>query len=106
MAFLCEICEEVFKGDSEYSHNRYKEHMEKHYRYDNTPAISEGKYIKEYEVLPSNSDYSGVKLLDLNTGEVYTNPIGRLHNTNINISTVQKLIGSKIRITSYTEIIE
>ena len=51
-------------------------------------------------------DYSKIKLVDLNSGNIYIEEAySLLKNTNINFISIDKLIGKKIRITSYVEII-
>ena len=105
MAYLCEICGQVFKGD--HATAQYNKHMAKH-RYDDTPVIRDSKRVVEYEVRePDPDDCSPIQLKDINSGSVYhNNAYDQLLNTNINLSVVSKLIGKKIRITSYAEIIE
>jgi hypothetical protein len=78
------------------------------HRYDETPAIKDKPRISNYEVLPAvYGDYSEIRLRDSDTGTIYTDgAVMQLWYTNINTSVIKKLIGKKIRVISYTEIIE
>lgn len=72
-----------------------------------TPAIFDKPNIVEYEVLVrAYDDYACCRLKNLQTGEqIYDEEVYQaLSNTNI--GSLKKLIGKKIRITSFTEIIE
>lgn len=104
MAHLCEQCGAIFTG--EHSEKRYNEHMHEHY-YNDTPAISDKKIIREYEVLPRDyDDYACCKLRDIETGKIILD--GKVYDAvrHTNINLLEKLIGKKIRITTYAEIIE
>ena len=104
MAYLCEKCGEIFKGDAG---RQYEMHIEKH-RFDDTPVIDHEKYIVEYDILPAEfGDYTSIRLKNVETGNLYIDDaIMQLYNTNINTSVAEKLIGKRIRVVSYTEIIE
>lgn len=105
MAYLCEECGAIFKGEN--ASRDYEKHIEKH-KFENTPAINDKKYIVEYEVTKAEfDDYSPIRLRDINNGNWFIDDaVRQLYNTNINISVVEKLIGKTIRITSYAEIID
>lgn len=103
MKYICEICGEEFTGEN--AEARCRNHEAKHAR-EATPAIYDEPYVKEYEVLPRDpDDYSCCKLKDLRTGKILVDGevYGRIAGTNI--GSIEKLVGKKIRITSYTKII-
>lgn len=69
-------------------------------------GIMAEKFVLELEVFPSEyDDYSPCKLKNLKTGKIYMDSEISKIKSMTNISSFKKLIGKKIRITSYTEII-
>ena len=99
--YICEACDKQFE-----SRSACKTH-EFHCKRASTPPIQDEIYVREYEIYKSDpEDYSQIKIVDLNSGNVYIeSAYSLLKNTNINFTSIDKLIGKKIRITSYAEII-
>lgn len=103
MEYYCEKCGAKFS--SEHDERAYREHMTKHLD-DETPGIYEKADIVEYEVLPPEyDDYSSCRLKNLKTGrEVCDGEVYQI-SAHTNIGLWENLIGKKIRITSFAEII-
>lgn len=99
--YICETCDKQLE-----SRSACKTH-EFHCKRASTPPIGDEIYIREYEIYKADpEDYSKIKLVDLNSGNIYIEEAySLLENTNINFISIDKLIGKKIRITSYVEII-
>lgn len=99
--YICEICDKQFESRSACKTHEYN------CKRASTPPIAAEIYIREYEIYKADpEDYSKIKLVDLNSGTIYIEEAySLLENTNINFISIDKLIGKKIRIISYVEII-
>lgn len=79
---------------------------ERQYEEKNKTGIDSKPYIEEYEVLPEKyGDYADCRVKNSNTGRIVID--GEVANIKYftNIVSFGKLIGKKIRVTSYAEII-
>lgn len=105
MIYKCRKCGKEFEGVN--AEKLCQKHEHEHC-FNDTPPISKNPYVRIFEVMkPDFYDYSPIALRCLETNIVYHDDAMRqLMNTNINPLVVEKLIGKKIRITSYAEIIE
>lgn len=100
MKFVCEKCGEQFDTEKQ-CHNHEMAHIKAE-----TPAIDDKLFVAEYYVMEKDyDDYACCKLQDINTGRVLID--GAVYNAiaNTNINDLEKLVGKKIRITSFAEII-
>lgn len=99
--YICDICSKQFASRSACKTHEYN------CKRASTPPIAAEIYIREYEICKAGpGDYSKIKLVDLNNGNIYIDEAySLLENTNINFISIDKLIGKKIRIISYIYII-
>lgn len=99
--YICETCDKQFESRSACRTHEF------HCKRASTPPIGGEIYIREYEICKTDpGDYSKIKIVDLNSGIIYIEEAySLLKNTNINFTNIDKLIGKKIRIISYAEII-
>ena len=99
--FICEYCKKEFNSKKICENHEYE------CKKAITPPIQDKPYVVEYEVLKADcDDYCSINLKDMITGKItHDDAYKLLANSNINLISKEKLIGKKIRITSYTEII-
>ena len=86
--------------------NQYEIHIEKH-RQDKIPVIGKTPIVREFEILPMDEDdYASCRLKDLKTSSILYD--GQVHNAvrNSNLFKPEQLIGKKVRLTTFAEIID